>query len=171
VRWALAAVGVVALLAIAIVLFAGGASRLTPDRCNVDTGGRCNLVSGGARLFGQRPAWGYGSGAFPRAYREHVAAGEVPVSVSHTEPITVAAEQGLIGLAAYAALLGVALWTMAAGLVGTRAGPERQAILAAFVALLVHTMAYAGFYEDPIAWVLLALGVSLASPPPVRSST
>lgn len=170
-RWTLAAVGVGAFLGIAIVVFAGGVSKLTPDRCNVDTGGRCNLVSGGARLFGQRPVWGYGSGAFPHAYREHVAAGEAPVTVSHTEPITVAAEQGLIGLAAYAALLGVALWTMSAGLVGARAGPERQAILAAFVALLVHTMAYAGFYEDPITWVLLALGASLAAPPAVRSST
>jgi putative inorganic carbon (HCO3(-)) transporter len=170
-RWTLAAVGVGAFLGIAIVLFAGGVSKLTPDRCNVDTGGRCNLVSGGARLFGQRPVWGYGSGAFPHAYREHVAAGEAPVSVSHTEPITVAAEQGLIGLAAYLALLGVALWTMSAGLIGARAGPERQAILAAFVALLVHTMAYAGFYEDPITWVLLALGVSLAAPPAVRAST
>jgi hypothetical protein len=36
-------------------------------------------------------------------------------------------------------------------------------VLAAFVALLVHTMAYAGFYEDPITWVLLAAGVSLAA--------
>jgi O-antigen ligase len=171
-RWTLAAVGVGAFLGIAIVLFAGGASKLTPDRCNVDTGGRCNLVSGGARLFGQRPIWGYGSGAFPHAYREHVAAGgEAPVSVSHTEPITVAAEQGLIGLAAYAVLIGVALWTMASGLIAARAGPERPAILAAFVALLVHTMAYAGFYEDPITWVLLALGASLAATPAVRSPT
>ena len=39
----------------------------------------------------------------------------------------------------------------------------RAAILATFVALLVHTMAYAGFYEDPITWVLLAAGVSLAT--------
>ena len=38
----------------------------------------------------------------------------------------------------------------------------RGAVLAAFVALLVHTMAYAGFYEDPITWVLLAVGASLA---------
>jgi hypothetical protein len=39
----------------------------------------------------------------------------------------------------------------------------RAAILATFTALLVHTMAYAGFYEDPIAWVLLAMGASLAA--------
>jgi hypothetical protein len=38
----------------------------------------------------------------------------------------------------------------------------RAAVLAAFVALLVHTLAYAGFFEDPITWVLLAVGASLA---------
>jgi hypothetical protein len=31
-------------------------------------------------------------------------------------------------------------------------------------------MAYAGFYEDPIAWVLLAVGASLAAAP-VRGET
>ena len=39
----------------------------------------------------------------------------------------------------------------------------RAAVLATFVALLVHTMAYAGFFEDPITWVLLAAGASLAA--------
>ena len=39
----------------------------------------------------------------------------------------------------------------------------RAAVLAAFVALLVHTMAYAGFFQDPITWVLLAVGASLAA--------
>ena len=46
--------------------------------------------------------------------------------------------------------------------------PARAAVLAAFVALLVHTMAYAGFFEDPITWVLLAVGASLAARPAVR---
>jgi putative inorganic carbon (HCO3(-)) transporter len=169
-RWTAAAVAVVVAFGVLVVLFAGGVSKLSPDRLNVDTGGRANLVSGGGELFAQRPLWGYGAGGFPAAYREHVATGKTPVSVSHTEPVTVAAEQGLIGLAAYAALLVAALWTMSSGLFGARAGPARQAILAAFVALLVHTMAYAGFYEDPITWVLLAAGASLAAAP-VRTET
>jgi putative inorganic carbon (HCO3(-)) transporter len=168
-RWTLAAVGAGAVLAIVIVLFAGGISKLSPDRINVETGGRSNLVSGGVKLFGQRPLWGYGAGSFPRAYREHAATKKVPVSVSHTEPVTVAAEQGFIGLAAYAALLVVALWTMSTGLSTPPQIVARAAVLATFVALLVHTMAYAGFYEDPIAWVLLAAGASLAAVP-VRPS-
>jgi O-antigen ligase len=162
-RWTLIAVGAFAVLGVLVVLLAGGASKLSPNRLNVDTSGRTNLVSGGAHLFAQRPLYGYGSGSFPKAYREHVKSRKTPVSVSHTEPVTIAAEQGMVGLALYLALVLTALWVMA-----SRAGPARQppiaraAILATFVALLVHTMAYAGFYEDPITWVLLAVGASLA---------
>jgi O-antigen ligase len=167
-RWTVAAVGAGAVLAVLVVLFAGGVSKLSPDRLNNDTGGRTNLISGGTDLFAQRPIWGYGAGSFPRAYREHAATKKVPVSVSHTEPITVAAEQGLIGLLAYGSLIVVALWTMATTLPQAHR-VARVAILATFVALLVHTMAYAGFYEDPITWVLLAAGASLATVP-VRPS-
>ena len=121
-RWTLGAVGVVAAFGVLVVLFAGGVSKLSPDRLNVETGGRANLVSGGAELFARRPVWGYGAGSFPAAYREHIATGKTPVSISHTEPITVAAEQGVIGVAAYVALLVVALWTMSSGLFAPRAG-------------------------------------------------
>jgi putative inorganic carbon (HCO3(-)) transporter len=194
-RWTIAAVGAGAIAAILVVLLTGGHS-VSISRINIDTSGRANLVSGGVHLFAQRPVYGYGSGSFPRAYREHVDTNGAPVSISHTEPITVAAEQGVIGLLLYGALLVAALWTMGSGLfthpvggVGgggprtdvslrppagpppTVAGPAgRAAVLAAFVALLVHTMAYAGFFEDPIAWVLLAVGASLAASP-VRGET
>ncbi len=203
-RWTLGVVGIVAVLGVLVVLLAGGSSKVSISRLNVDTGGRANLVSGGTDLFAQRPIWGYGAGSFPRAYREHAATKKAPVSVSHTEPVTVAAEQGLIGLLAYAALLLAALWTMGSGLVAGQEGrgvprrklwsPSRQeperppqcgfpegdaptflrvaraAVLATFVALLVHTMAYAGFFEDPITWVLLAVGASLATAPAVRDA-
>ena len=77
----------------------------------------------------------------------------------------VTAEQGLIGLVVYLALIAVALWTMGRGLWRKPLPPlvaARAAVLAAFVALLVHTLAYAGFFEDPLTWVLLAVGASLA---------
>ncbi len=207
-RWTLGAVAIAAVAGVIVVLFAGGNSSISPSRINLDTGGRLNLVSGGAELFADRPLWGYGAGSFPRAYREHIATKKAPVSVSHTQPVTVAAEQGLIGLLAYAALLLAALWTMATGLGSLSRRPDqtappaggtgeggvedaparsappspvtgpagrstliaRAAVLAAFAALLVHTMAYAGFFEDPIAWVLLAMGASLAALP-VRAAT
>jgi O-antigen ligase/polysaccharide polymerase Wzy-like membrane protein len=181
-RWTLGVVAVGSVVAVLVVLFAGGSGKI---RLNVDTSGRANLVSGGGDLFTERPIWGYGSGSFQRAYRDQAANKDVPVSVSHTEPVTVAAEQGVIGLILYGTLIVLALWTMSSGLFASRAGgigeggvedalarrappspmtgPARQAILAAFVALLVHTMAYAGFFEDPITWVLLAIGASLAA--------
>jgi O-antigen ligase len=196
-KWTLGAVGTFAVLAALVVLLAGGSSKISISRINIDTSGRANLVSGGIHLFAQRPLYGYGSGSFPKAYREHVKTRKVPVSVSHTEPITIAAEQGLVGLALYAALVLTALWTMGGGLrpslsrlsdpraggvegrprTDTPARPQappprqdprantvgRAAILATFTALIVHTMAYAGFYEDPITWVLLAAAGSLAT--------
>jgi putative inorganic carbon (HCO3(-)) transporter len=169
-KWTLGAVLVGVVGAALVVTLVGGSGKLSFDRFNVDTSGRANLVQGGIDLFTERPLWGYGSGSFQRAYSDRRENKDIPVSVSHTEPVTVAAEQGLVGLSFYIALIVVALWAMAAGLRGRRA--SRAAVLAAFVALLVHTMAYAGFFEDPITWVLLAVGAALAStpyvPPTVR---
>jgi putative inorganic carbon (hco3(-)) transporter len=157
-RWTLAAVAIGCVGIAAVVFLAGG--RVDVDRINIITGGRANLVEGGAELFSERPLRGYGSGSFQTAYKEHREDKDVPVSESHTEPITVAAEQGLIGLAAYVLLILVALQTLGKGI--WSAGAARAAVLAAFVALLVHTLSYAGFFDDPITWVLLAIGASLA---------
>jgi O-antigen ligase len=162
-RWTVAAVAVGVIGIVAIV---GTSGKLRP---NILFSGRADLVEGGLELWTERPLWGYGSGAFQQAYSAHRKNKDVQVSVSHTEPVTVLAEQGLLGTAVYLALLVAALWTMASGMWsaggGERAPPYagRGAVLAAFVALLVHTMAYAGFFEDPITWVLLATGVSLAA--------
>ncbi len=169
-RWTLGVVVVVGVAAALVVILAGG-KGFNFQRINIDTAGRAHLVSGGAELFSERPLWGYGSGSFQQAYINHLETEKkAPVTISHTEPITVGAEQGLLGLAAYVALVVVSLWTMGAGLWAR--GPDREplyifiaraAVLAAFVALLVHTMAYAGFFQDPITWVLMAIGASLAA--------
>ncbi|HEV7483403.1 MAG TPA: O-antigen ligase family protein [Solirubrobacterales bacterium] len=191
-KWTLAAVAVGIVGAALAIVLVGGSGKLTTDRLNVDLSGRGNLVSGGLELFSERPVQGYGSGSFQHAYSTHRANKDIPVSVSHTEPVTVLAEQGLLGFLLYAALIVVALWTMTSGIRGSPVGNQegesengaslprpqdspswllaaRAAVLAAFVALLVHTMSYAGFFEDPITWVLLAVGASLAAPP-VRDS-
>ena len=196
-KWTLAAVAVgVVGAALAIVLVGGKSINASNfiDRANVDTSGRANLVQGGLDLFAERPLQGYGSGSFQHAYSTHRANKDIPVSVSHTEPVTVLAEQGLLGFFLYAALILVALWTMTAGIRAPPVGSQeresengaslprpqdslswllaaRAAVLAAFVALLVHTLSYAGFFEDPITWVLLAIGASLAHAPAVREPT
>ncbi|HEY2053292.1 MAG TPA: O-antigen ligase family protein [Solirubrobacterales bacterium] len=174
-RWTLA-VAIVGIVCGALVVLLVGGKSITPDRLNVDFSGRGHLISGGAELFSERPIWGYGSGSFQHAYSHHRAKEKAPVTISHTEPVTVGAEQGLIGLAVYVGLIVAALWTMGAGLWAR--GPDRRptvfdaaraAVLAAFVALLVHTMAYAGFFQDPITYVLLAVGASLAAAPAVAA--
>jgi O-Antigen ligase len=190
-RWTAMLTAMGAAAAVALAVAAGSSLNVdfsTSNRANVDTSGRASLISGGADLFGDRPVWGYGSGSFSAAFRKH-AGGKTPVSESHTEPVTVAAEQGLIGLALYIALITTSLLVLMSGLrnlmPGLRNGRSmdvsnppgraydaytvaRAALLAAFIALLVHTLAYAGFFEDPITWVLLAIGASLAAagPPP-----
>ncbi|HMI81671.1 MAG TPA: O-antigen ligase family protein, partial [Solirubrobacterales bacterium] len=111
-RWTLAAVAVGAVGAVLVVLLVGGSGKITSDRLNVDLSGRGSLVSGGVDLFGERPIQGYGSGSFQEAYREHRENKDLPVTVSHTEPVTVAAEQGLIGLVAYVSLIVIALATL-----------------------------------------------------------
>jgi O-antigen ligase len=126
---------------------------------NGASSGRANLVSGGARMFSQRPLYGYGSGAFVVQYRRENKLGPSSLAASHTIPITIAAEQGLIGEIVYLVLVIAAVITLFRG---TRSDPVRAAVAAAFLALLLHTMLYADFLEDPVTWTLMAIGAELA---------
>jgi hypothetical protein len=204
-RWSLKLVlggaGVLLLLTLVFATFAGGLVKLDLSRLNPQTAGRADLVSGGMELFGDRPVIGYGPGSFSLSFREQISGPNAPVTESHTEPITVAAEQGLVGLAVYLGLILSALFVLASGMRATMPGlagfrrrggrdgdgttptrgpPDdgpagagvtesagappaaRAAVLAAFVAVLVHTLTYAGFLDDPVTWVLIAVGYSLA---------
>jgi putative inorganic carbon (HCO3(-)) transporter len=144
----------VALLAIAAVVLAAAPASLHA------TSGRTNLISGGLELFAKRPLEGYGSGSFETEYERHSkASAENATSASHTIPVTVAAEQGIVGLALYAALVIVAVLVL---LRGAGRSPPRIAIAASFAALLLHTWVYADFLEDPLTWTLLGIGVACA---------
>jgi O-antigen ligase len=158
---------VVALLAIgAVVAFAApsslhlGLSGRDSSASNA-TSGRTKLVAGGLRLFADRPLEGFGPGSFAQEYRshEHVPA-DSATSASHTIPVTVAAEQGIVGLALYVALLVSAFAVLFSG---AGRSPPRIAIAACFAALVLHTFTYADFLEDPETWALLAIGVALAT--------
>ena len=146
------------------------------------TEGHSSLVSGGLKLAEHRPLYGYGSASFSKAFakEENVRPGDT--TISHTEPVTVAAEQGAIGLIGYLALLAAALWTAFSGMraiapglgapasraigrggPGSELAPARIALAAAFIALLVHTVGYAAYLTDPLTWALLAIGGVLAA--------
>jgi putative inorganic carbon (HCO3(-)) transporter len=176
-RWAIvgtpvALVGIV----LGVLFLAGGHNEST----HTVTEGHSSLVSGGLKLARHRPLYGYGSASFSKEFAraEHVPPGET--TISHTEPVTVAAEQGAIGIAGYLVLLAAALWTVFSGMRSIAPGlgapfkslaegerveltPARIGIAAAFTALLVHTIGYAAYLTDPLSWALLAVGGVLAA--------
>jgi putative inorganic carbon (hco3(-)) transporter len=167
---------------VALVLVGAGllVRSSSSSSTTIDTEGHGTLVSGGLKLARHRPLYGYGSASFSKEFarEEHVPPGDT--TISHSEPVTVAAEQGLIGIAGYLALLAAALWTVLGGMRGMAPGlgarfrslaegeraeltPARIGIAAAFCALLVHTIGYAAYLTDPLTWALLAVGGVLAA--------
>ena len=83
----------------------------------------------------------------------------------NTTPVTVVAELGPIGLAAYAALLAAIAW------LAFRAGPDRRlrfALAAGLATLLASSLFYNAYFEDPASWILTALIVSVAALPNIR---
>lgn len=162
-RRALAAAVAVVVVGAVVVLAFPGALRLdlgSTESIDNATSGRFALMRGGLELARDRPLTGWGAGSFQREYRRRQnTTSERSVSASHTIPITVAAEQGMIGLAVYLALLAAALGRLLRGAAGW---PARAMVAAGLVALVVHTWLYAAFLEDPMTWTLLGVGVAMA---------
>jgi putative inorganic carbon (HCO3(-)) transporter len=179
-RWSFRWTAIAAVLAVVLV----GAGLLirssSSSSGSLNTEGHGTLVSGGLKLARHRPLYGYGSASFSKEFarEENVPPGDT--TISHSEPVTVAAEQGAIGVIAYLGLLVAALWTLLAGMRRMAPGlgapfrplaegdrvelaPARIAIAAAFCALLVHTIGYAAYLTDPLTWALLAVGGVLAA--------
>jgi O-antigen ligase len=166
VRWA-AAGGALALVCGAVVLVVIGTAhsdtRVTESGSEAARG-QVDLVKGGVRLAKRRPVWGWGSGSFGAAFSTHIE--RAKTTVSHTEPVTVAAEQGAIGLIVYVALVVLALIVVFTGASATAA---TAATAAGFVAMVVHSLGYAAFTIDPATWALLGLGVALRGAGPAVS--
>jgi O-antigen ligase len=120
---ALAVLGVAFLLAAPASLHLG--LKGSEGSANIATNGRAGLIGGGLALFAARPLEGYGSGSFEVMYkrREHVTAAGASTA-SHTIPVTIAAEQGIVGLALYGALLLAAFFVL---LYRVRPGPPAHA--------------------------------------------
>jgi hypothetical protein len=150
----------VGLLALLAALGAGGyvAARLIDgDDLNKITSDRTERVEDTARVIEDEPLIGVGIGGQPRASRRLMDSAEpTPKFVSHTTPLTVAAELGAIGVALY-------LWLLVGGarLIGRvhrRDAALGLALGASFLALFVHALFYSGFLEDPITWFVFAVG-------------
>ncbi len=169
-RHALAATAAILVCGAIFLLASGTAERDLGSSKRVETtiSGRGDLVKGGLNLARHRPVWGWGSGSFGTAFARHHTAAKT--TVSHSEPITVAAEQGAIGLVLYLALLALALVVLLTGAGGSAA---TAAFGACFVAMIAHSLGYAGFAIDPATWALLGVGVALrrGGPPAVPTAS
>jgi putative inorganic carbon (hco3(-)) transporter len=163
-RWALVAGAAIAIASGALVL-AAGVKPTSSESLETRSSGRVSLITGGVELAGDRPLHGYGSGAFQNEFAQrYLDVDETEGgAISHSEPITVAAEQGAVGLLLYGALVlaGLVALLGAAPLIPA----PRGALVACFVAMVVHSLAYAGFLIDPVTWALLGVGLSLARGP------
>jgi hypothetical protein len=143
-------------LAAGAVAFAGAlAVEVSGSSATRASGGRSHLVELGWRVIRHHPALGAGLGGFAKAA---VAGTDHPYRVkgaaSHTTPVTVAAELGPIGFAAYGWLLGVLAW---AGVAGRRWPGISRTLLAALVAIFASSLFYNSFFEDPTVWLIAGL--------------
>jgi O-antigen ligase len=137
----------------------------TSHGLNEVTSDRSSLVANGIRIAVHHPVAGVGVGGFKRAYAERVGfKGKDPKkAASHTTPVTVAAETGLVGLALFLAVV-------AAVLAEAFRRRHRSLPLVAglgIAAILCHSLFYNAFFEDPMTWALFGLAV-LALPQRVQ---
>jgi O-antigen ligase len=107
-------------------------------------------------VFENHPLVGVGIGGQPAASKEEA---NTRLSAkrdrSHTTPLTVAAELGIVGFLVYAALMAAAVRLLY--LVTKRRRALGLGASAVFLALFVHSLFYAGFFEDPIVWGVIGV--------------
>jgi hypothetical protein len=134
------------------------------------TSGRSNLVGQGVRIALDHPIVGVGVGGFGREYAKRLGIkGDDPKRVaSHTTPVTVAAEEGIVGLALFGWLLVAVFHSTLFGLGRGFTSRVSLAVGVSLVAILVHSLFYADFFEDPTTWALLGF-VGLASRVPKKA--
>ncbi len=140
------ALGVV--LAIGVLALPQGRAVLDQPASQL-TSARIGLAERSLVLFEERPIAGSGLNAFATATGKRKAA-------PHNVIAGTAAELGVIGLLALAALLASVVWAMRT----RRPDADRTTHLiltALFVTILVHAVAYDTFLADPATWVVIAL--------------
>lgn len=144
------------------------------------TRNRSVLVLDTAVVFTNHPFAGVGVGGQPAATRDEADTGvTVGQSTSHTTPLTIAAELGALGVAAY-------LWLLVGAVVVLRELHRRAPALALGLAatllvLFVHALIYEGFFETAVSWGAIGVACTAlragtnagwrAAPPPRPAQT
>ena len=133
------------------------------------TSARSRLVTITLDAFEARPVGGVGVGGQPRASLDRSGTGSVRRNASHTAPLTVLAEGGVVGFALYAWMLGASGWALY--LVTRRDRLLGIGLASVLLVLFVHSLLYAGFFEDPLTWGVLGLASAvLVSVPAPRAA-
>jgi putative inorganic carbon (HCO3(-)) transporter len=141
---------------VATLAAAGAAGADVGGRSAKDvTSGRSRLVTVTLDAFEERPFVGVGVGGQPRASSEIARKGSPSRNASHTTPLTILAELGVVGFALYAWLLAATAWALV--LVSRRDRAYGVGLAATLLALVVHSLLYAGFFEDPLTWGVIGL--------------
>jgi len=113
-------------------------------------------------VYEHHPVYGVGIGSQALvSRREEDAHKQKRKNVSHTTPLTVAAELGTLGLLVYLGFL--AALARAIQLTWRRHRGLGLSLAGALTALVVQSMFYGGFFEDPFVWGIAALAAAALS--------
>jgi hypothetical protein len=153
-RIVLLACALVATLAAAGVAGASIGGRSAKDV----TSGRSRLVEVTLNAFEERPVAGVGIGGQPKASSELARKGSPSRNASHTTPLTILAELGVVGFALYAWLLAATAWALY--LLARNDRSFGVGLAAVLLVLFVHSLLYAGFFEDPLTWGVIGLAAA-----------
>jgi hypothetical protein len=130
------------------------------------TSDRASLIGNGLRIAADNPAAGVGTGGFKRAYADETGLRGVDPqrAASHSTPVTVAAETGVLGIVLLA-WLGFASLAAAFRARG-RSDRGRTAFAAGLTlgAIAVHSLFYNALFEDPTTWALMGVVALVARP-------
>ncbi len=172
--WGRVAVYVTAVVALVVVLGALATPQIrdrveAKSSSGIDavTSDRATLVGQGLRIALSNPVGGVGVGGFKRAYADRTGLpGKRPkTAASHTTPVTVAAEEGLPGLALLAWLLVATLGAALRGLGKGFTSRVSFAVGLTLLAITVHSFFYNALFEDPMTWAMLGLTALAVSVP------
>jgi hypothetical protein len=148
------------LLAVGAIAFAGllatghSITRVTSDRST--------LIRHTWVVFRNHPLDGVGLASQPAATRDETdGPREVRLNVSHTAPLTVAAELGALGLFLYFVLLLVAFRLFQ--IVRRAEAALGLGLIGVFTVWIVHSLSYGVFFEDPLVWAALGVGACAAA--------
>lgn len=139
---------------------------------------RTYLIAAGMAMFADHPLLGVGIGGFQPAlldtYQDYIDPeyrGR-PTTLLHTHAVQVAAEMGLVGLAAYASLVGTAVWALIRRYrsAAWQHRPLIGSVGSALLVILLGSQAEGRFYSEPYLWLFLGL-LAGAAGAPVRGAS